>query len=136
MKNRLAVDRTLRLWKLPMRLLAAGVALSSALLSAQAQEIKIAKSDTQIDGLDAGVKIFVREKMAEGNTTFADDNVVLFLHGATGPSTCDFDLSYKDYSWADWLVKRGYVVYMATTAITAIRAARRPWTSLPLIISR
>ena len=50
--------------------------------------------------------------MAQGNTRFANDNIVLFLHGATSPSTCDFDLQYKDYSWADWLVKRGYVVYM------------------------
>ena len=66
----------------------------------------------QIDGLDPGIKIFVREKMAQGNTRFANDNVVLFLQGATGPSTCDFDLQYKDYSWADWLVNRGYVVYM------------------------
>ena len=31
---------------------------------------------------------------------------------ATAPSTCDFDLGYKDYSWADWLVERGYVVWM------------------------
>src|SRR5262249_40424574 len=80
--------------------------------ASQAQETKISKTDTQIDGLDPGVKIFLREKMAEGNTRFTNDNVVLFLHGATAPSTCDFDLSYKDYSWADWLVKRGYVVYM------------------------
>ena len=50
--------------------------------------------------------------MAQGNTRFANDNVVLFLHGATSPSACDFDLQYKDYPWADWLVKRGYVVYM------------------------
>jgi len=79
---------------------------------AQAQEARIAKSDTQIDGLDPGIRLFLREKMAEGNTRFTDDNVVLFLHGATAPSTCDFDLEYKDYSWADWMVKRGYVVFM------------------------
>jgi pimeloyl-ACP methyl ester carboxylesterase len=79
---------------------------------AHAQDVKIAKSDTHIDALDPGIKLFVREKMAEGNTTFTDQNIVLFLHGATAPSTCDFDLSYKDYSWADWMVKRGYVVYM------------------------
>lgn len=77
-----------------------------------AQDVKIAKADTQIDALDPGIKIFIREKMAEGNTRFTNDNVVLFLHGATAPSTCAFDLSYKDYSWADWMVKRGYVVYM------------------------
>ena len=56
---------------------------------ARAQDVKIVKSDTQIDALDPGIKLFVREKMAEGNTRFTDDNVVLFLHGATAPSTCD-----------------------------------------------
>ena len=80
--------------------------------SAAAQQTAITKNDMQIDGLDPGIKIFIREKMAQGNTRFANDNIVLFLHGATSPSTCDFDLQYKDYSWADWLVKRGYVVYM------------------------
>ncbi len=75
-------------------------------------EAKIIKTDVQIDGLDPGVKIFLRQKMTEGNTRFTDDNIVLFLHGATSPSTCDFDLAYKDYSWADWMAKRGYVVYM------------------------
>src|SRR5262249_59434558 len=66
----------------------------------------------QIDALDPGIKLFLREKMSQGNTRFTNDNIVLFLHGATSPSTCDFDLQYKDYSWADWLVKHGYVVYM------------------------
>jgi hypothetical protein len=79
---------------------------------ARAQDVKIIKTDIQIDALDPGIKLFVREKMAEGNTRFADENVILFLHGATAPSTCDFDLSYQDYSWADWMVKRGFVVYM------------------------
>src|SRR3954453_13374678 len=72
----------------------------------------IVKQDQQIDSLDPGIKLFLRRKMAEGNTQLTDSNVVLFLHGATSPSVCDFDLSYKDYSWADLLVKRGYVVYM------------------------
>jgi pimeloyl-ACP methyl ester carboxylesterase len=79
---------------------------------AGAQDVKITKTDMQIDALDPGIKLFLREKMAEGNTKFTDDNVVLFLHGATSPSTCDFDLPYKDYSWADRLVKQGYIVYM------------------------
>jgi hypothetical protein len=44
---------------------------------AQAQDVRIIKSDAQIDALDPGIKLFVREKMAEGNTRFTDDNVVL-----------------------------------------------------------
>jgi pimeloyl-ACP methyl ester carboxylesterase len=72
----------------------------------------IVKQDYAIDAVDPGIKLFVRTKMQQGNTRFADDNIVLFVHGATIPSTPDFDLEYKDYSWADWMVKRGYVVYM------------------------
>ena len=72
---------------------------------------KIAQQDYQIDALDPGIKLFVREKMAEGAKP-TEDNVVLFVHGATFPSTPDFDLQFKDYSWADWMVNHGYVVYM------------------------
>lgn len=93
----------------------AGAAAFVLALSAQptaAQDVTIVKADSQIDAHDPGIKLFLREKMAQGNARFADDNVVLFLHGATAPSTCDFDLSYKDRSWADWMVKHGYVVYM------------------------
>src|SRR5205823_1002491 len=95
--------------KKSMMVLLAGLICSG---SAFAQQTGILKNDMQIDGLDPGIKLFIREKMTQGNARFANDNVVLFLHGATSPSTCDFDLQYKDYSWADWLVKRGYVVYM------------------------
>ena len=77
-----------------------------------AQQAKIVKQDYHIDGVDPGVRLFVRQKMALGNTRFTDDNIVLFIHGATAPSTCDFDLGFKDYSWADWMVDKGYVVYM------------------------
>jgi pimeloyl-ACP methyl ester carboxylesterase len=85
--------------------------IAAAPVLAQGQ-VTIAKQDYQIDALDPGIKLFVREKMAAGNTRFTDDNIVVFLHGATSPATCDFDLQYKDYSWADWLVRHGFIVYM------------------------
>jgi pimeloyl-ACP methyl ester carboxylesterase len=106
-------DRLRSLATTTSRIIAA--ACFAVLLAAQtaaAQEIKITKTDSQIDALDPGIRLFVREKMQEGNTRFTNENVVLFLHGATAPSTCDFDLGYKDYSWADWIVKRGYVAWM------------------------
>jgi len=85
----------------------------SAAVPAWAQDaVKVTAQDYQINAVDPGIKLFVRMKMAEGNTRFTDDNVVLFVHGATFPSTPDFDLDYKDYSWADWMVRQGYVVYM------------------------
>ncbi|HKA42538.1 MAG TPA: alpha/beta hydrolase [Burkholderiales bacterium] len=75
-------------------------------------QARIVKQDYHIDAIDPGIRLFVRMKMAEGSTRFTDDNIVVFLHGATYPSTPDFDLEYKDYSWADWMASRGYVVYM------------------------
>lgn len=80
--------------------------------TAQTAAPKILRQDAQIDAADPGIKLFVRMKMAEGNTRFTNDNVVLFVHGATVPSTPDFDLEYKDYSWADQLARQGYVVYL------------------------
>ena len=77
---------------------AMGLAISTAPIAgfgsdpAIAQDVEIAKTDSLIDGTDPGIKLFLREKMAAGNRKFTDDNIVLFLHGATSPSTCDFDL--------------------------------------------
>ena len=70
------------------------------------------KRDEYIDAVDPGIKLFVRSKQPETPIRATDDNVVLFIHGATYPSTPDFDLQYKDYSWADWMVSKGYIVYM------------------------
>lgn len=93
-------------------LLLAAALLIWAASPAPAQDANIVKDDYHIDAVDAGIQLFIREKMVDGNTEFRDDNIVLFLHGATFPSTPDFDLEYEDYSWADRLVNKGYVVYM------------------------
>jgi pimeloyl-ACP methyl ester carboxylesterase len=86
-------------------------AISLAVLAFHASAA-IVKEDYHIDAVDPGIKLFVRTKMSDTQRQFTDDNIVLFVHGATFPSTPDFDLQYKDYSWADWMVNRGYVVYM------------------------
>ena len=82
------------------------------LLSATALEAAPVKQDEFIDAVDPGIKLFVRSKQPAGQVRATDDNVVLFVHGATYPSTPDFDLAYQDYSWADWMVNKGYIVYM------------------------
>lgn len=87
-------------------------AIICLLLFSSALAAKTVKQDYFIDAVDPGIKLFVRNKMAEGQTRFTNDNIVLFVHGATYPSTPDFDLQYKDYSWADWMVEKGFVVYM------------------------
>jgi alpha-beta hydrolase superfamily lysophospholipase len=89
------------------------VLLASSLLAGPAASaVKVVKQDYQIDSVDPGIRLFVRSKMAEGTKALTNDNIVLFVHGATFPSTPDFDLPFKDYSWADWMVQHGYVVYM------------------------
>jgi hypothetical protein len=55
----------------------------------------IVKQDQQIDSLDPGIKLFLRRKMTERNTQFTDSNIIPFLHGATSPSICDFDLPIR-----------------------------------------
>ncbi|HET9594929.1 MAG TPA: hypothetical protein VFP65_05065, partial [Anaeromyxobacteraceae bacterium] len=77
-------------------------------VAAAAADVKIVQHDERIPSVDRGVELFVRMKAAEGKTAVGPDEVVLFVHGATYPSTPDFDLQYKDYSWADWMVRRGY----------------------------
>src|SRR5690348_9797293 len=106
------MNRTRMLRGIPGALAGAAALVLALSQPTSAQDVTVVKADSQIDAFDAGIKLFIREKMAQGNTRFTDDNIVLFLHGATSPSTCDFDLAYKDYSWADWLVNKGYVVYM------------------------
>ncbi|HEY3076772.1 MAG TPA: alpha/beta fold hydrolase, partial [Burkholderiales bacterium] len=86
-------------------------ALAALMVSSLAQAAPV-KTDYQIDGADPGVRLFVRQKMEAGTTRFTDDNIVLFIHGATAPSVCDFDLGFKDYSWADWMIGKGYVTYL------------------------
>lgn len=78
---------------------------------AAAADVQILKQDATIDGADPGVKLFVRSKMAAGAKP-TRDNVVLFVHGATFPSVPDFDFSLQGYSWADWMVQHGFVVYL------------------------
>src|SRR5262249_29970016 len=47
---------------------AACSAMALVAQTASAQEIRITKTDAHIDALDPGVRLFVREKMPEGNT--------------------------------------------------------------------
>jgi pimeloyl-ACP methyl ester carboxylesterase len=84
----------------------------AALAAAFGAQAAPVKTDYQIEGADPGARLFVRQKMEAGTTRFTDDNIVLFIHGATAPSVCDFDLGFRDYSWADWMIGRGYVTYL------------------------
>lgn len=93
------------------KLLAALLASTLATSAAHAQ--RIPSTDlfvpwTSTAPVDAGqvVGIHVRHK-----TAGKPSRVVLFVHGATGPSEPDFDLDFKDYNWMEFMVRAGFDAY-------------------------
>jgi hypothetical protein len=80
---------------------------------------RIASENLMISSGDAGIQLFMRNKHAEGSTSFPAEKVVLFVHGATYPSETIFDIDLPGGSITSW-----------TCAAMADRRARRRWTSL------
>jgi len=74
-------------------------------------EEKIALNDYMIDSYDPGIKLHLREKYLEGTDKFPGEKIVLFVHGATYPAVPGFDLDIKDYSWMNYVAKRGFAAY-------------------------
>jgi len=62
------------------------------------------QEDYLIDGLDAGIKLHIRERVLPALQYFSKDNIVLFVHGATYPSPSMFDLDVKGYSFMEYLL--------------------------------
>lgn len=61
------------------------------------------------------VDLFVREKVptayVEGRPGSLEGKVVLFVHGGYSPATLAFDVSYRDYSWMEYLAYEGLDVF-------------------------
>jgi pimeloyl-ACP methyl ester carboxylesterase len=68
--------------------------------------------DRLIPGPDAGIELFVRNKRPRTLATFEPCNTVLFVHGATYPAECAFDLRIGGTSWMDFIAAHGHDVYM------------------------
>jgi pimeloyl-ACP methyl ester carboxylesterase len=63
------------------------------------------------------VVLYVRERVADiskdrRHGKWGRGEIVLFVHGGTVSSVPDFDLQYKDYSWAEYLARHGFDVFM------------------------
>jgi pimeloyl-ACP methyl ester carboxylesterase len=67
--------------------------------------------DTRIAS-DAGVNIYVRNKRPASLKNFSAAKTVLYVHGATYPSSTAFDLSLDGQSWMDYIARRGYDVWL------------------------
>jgi pimeloyl-ACP methyl ester carboxylesterase len=65
-----------------------------------------------IPASDAGIELFVRNKVPAGLRTFAADKTLLFVHGATYPSEVTFDQRLGGTSWMEYVAERGYDVYL------------------------
>ncbi len=77
-----------------------------------AQTPKLATESFHVPARDPGIELYVRNKRPEGATKFNPEKIVLFVHGATYPAECGFDLSLDGMSWMDYIAQRGYDVYL------------------------
>jgi pimeloyl-ACP methyl ester carboxylesterase len=83
---------------------------------------------------DSGIYIFVRNKHASTMTNFSAEKTVVYIHGASGPSETDFDLSLGGFSWMDFIANAGYDVYLMDVRGYG-HSTRPPQMSLPPIES-
>ena len=61
---------------------------------------------------DPGIEIYVKNKHAEGISSFSADRTLLFVHGATYPAETSFDLPIEGVSMMDLFAQNGYDVYL------------------------
>jgi pimeloyl-ACP methyl ester carboxylesterase len=61
---------------------------------------------------DPGIEIYVRNKRPARMNRFEGNRIVLYVHGATYPSSPAFDLKLNGLSWMDYIAQHGYDVYL------------------------
>jgi pimeloyl-ACP methyl ester carboxylesterase len=82
---------------------------SSAALAAE----PVASRDYFIASVDPDILLSVRFKLTdEARRQFTSAEIVLFVHGATLSSRAAFDPPHRDASWANWMARHGYAVYL------------------------
>ena len=86
-----------------------GVTAGSA--CAQSATGSVVTETLMIPASDPGIKLHVRNKRPVGHDAFAPDRIVLFVHGATYPSSSGFDLDLPGGSWMDYAARRGFDTY-------------------------
>src|SRR3954453_16775968 len=79
--------------------------------AALAQTPKITMEEMMVPSGDAGIEIYVRNKRPSDMASFRPERTLLYVHGATYPSSTAFDLQLDGMSWMDYIAARGYDVY-------------------------
>ncbi len=70
--------------------------------------------DFMVPAADAGVQLHVRNRRPADLARFAPDNIILFVHGATGSPESGFDLTLDGVSWMAWMAEQGNDVYFVS----------------------
>jgi pimeloyl-ACP methyl ester carboxylesterase len=78
--------------------------------AAHAQNVVM--EELTVPARDPGISLYVRNKHLAGQSTFAADKVLLYVHGSTYPAETTFDFPVDGFSWMDYIARRGYDVYL------------------------
>src|SRR5436190_689902 len=92
--------------------LAAAAALTLATSAMAQTPAKLVTEEMMVPSTDAGIQIYVRNKRPADMTSFRPERTLLYVHGATYPSSTAFDLTLGGQSWMDYIASRGYDVYL------------------------
>src|SRR3954447_25777219 len=79
---------------------------------ALAQTPKIVMEEMMVPSGDPGIDIYVRNKRPADMASVRPERTLLYVHGATYPSSTAFDLQLDGMSWMDYIAARGYDVYL------------------------
>src|SRR6202161_1685664 len=95
------------------RLVCSAIVMCSALSSATfAQSSPLTTAKAMLPSSDPGIKLYIRNKHAEGMASFSPDKTLLFIHGATYPAETSFDLPIDGVSMMDLFAQSGFDVYL------------------------
>ncbi|MBT7665431.1 MAG: alpha/beta hydrolase, partial [Rhodospirillaceae bacterium] len=68
-------------------------------------------TDHRVESAWPGLSVFVRNKRLAHRDTFNPAETVLFVHGATYPSTATFDYAIDGVSWMDIMARAGFDIW-------------------------
>ena len=74
--------------------------------------LKIAMEEFMVPSGDVGIDPYVRNKHPQGVNAFANEKILLYVHGSTYPSETAFDLQLNGMSWMDYIASHGYDMYL------------------------
>jgi pimeloyl-ACP methyl ester carboxylesterase len=92
---------------------AAAVLLSLLAIDARAANPQqLVMEEFRVATADPDITLYVRNKHPKGQSKFAGERILLFVHGSTYPAETSFDLPLDGMSWMDYIARRGYDVYL------------------------